>query len=207
MNGARTHSAVIRTADQPVATWRGGIIRAIVAEPPTKLGDLAAAHLWAGTATIERDGPYSVFANRMRIHLPLRGNGLQLHFQEPTETIVLAPFDQATFAGDRPLTVTLVDGAVEAFNLIFAPTVAAELTVYRLTATEPASQLPALPIAPGHALQLLYAVNGPVDVAVGEETVTLAGGDAYVRRAGEALRFQRVGSDVDVVYVYCYLND
>ncbi|MEZ4679358.1 MAG: hypothetical protein R2932_34575 [Caldilineaceae bacterium] len=35
----------------------------------------------------------------------IRGNGLQLHFQDPTETITLPTLEQATFPGDRPLTV------------------------------------------------------------------------------------------------------
>ncbi|MCB0185457.1 MAG: hypothetical protein KDE31_14405, partial [Caldilineaceae bacterium] len=56
------NATLIEGHEQPPATWRGGTTRAIYAFPAETLGNLAAAQLWVGTATIERDGPYSVFA-------------------------------------------------------------------------------------------------------------------------------------------------
>jgi environmental stress-induced protein Ves len=186
---------IIRANDQPAATWRGGTTRTIYAYPADTRARLASAHLWAGTATIERDGPYSVFTNRTRIHLPVRGNGLHLHFQDPAETIVLPTFAQATFAGDRPLNVTLIDGPVAAFNLFFHPTVQAELQLLHLApsvaTTIPATELTSTePTAAEQAsVQILYAVNGCCIVETGDgETAALQSGDAFVHEDGQALR-------------------
>lgn len=181
---------LIRAADQPLATWRGGTTRAIYAHPAATLGALAQAHFWVGTALIERDGPYSVFANRTRIHMPVRGNGLHLHFQEPNESITLENFIQATFAGDRPLAITLVDGPVEAFNLIFAPGVQAHLQVISFTAV-PMPLIQSRPVGTPplqHSIQVIYAVNGICLVESAEQTINLLSGDAFVCAVGTALR-------------------
>lgn len=173
---------LIEHAAQPVATWRGGTTRAVYAHPVERLADLAAAHIWVGTATIERGGAYSVFPNRTRIHLPIRGHGLHLHFQQPDEAVTLLNFEQAIFAGDRPLEVTLVDGAVEAFNLIFHPTVQATLQVLNLTADSSSATLPPMIAetdAAARVLQVVYVVNGSC-------TVSCAGAQAAVAQAGDA---------------------
>jgi environmental stress-induced protein Ves len=191
MSGATmTTGTLIPATDQPLATWRGGTTRAIYAYPAETLSALAQAHFWVGTALIERDGPYSVFANRTRIHMPVRGKGLHLHFQDPTESTTLHTFDQATFAGDRPLAVTLVDGPVEAFNLIFHPSVQAHLQVLTLTAASmsiPPSHLAGSALS-SPAIQVVYAVNGTCDVDAAGQTAKLQPGDAFVCAVGTALR-------------------
>jgi environmental stress-induced protein Ves len=196
-------TALVKFQAQPIAVWRGGTTRAIYAQPPDKLAELATAHVWVGTATIERDGPYSVFANRTRVHLPIRGSGLQLHFQQPQETVKLSAFEQVVFAGDRPLDVMLVDGPVEAFNLIFHPAVQASLHVLHLTAGDGAVTLPPLaaPIEQMfQSVQVIYAVNGECKIKCTDgQEVLLQAGDALVRQRGNEISVGCIAWDADVV--------
>lgn len=200
---------VIKVANQPVATWRGGTMRAIYADPPEMLDKLAAAQLWIGTATIERNGPYSIFANRIRIHLPMRGNGLHLHFQEPAETVALPTFAQAAFAGDRPLNVTLVDGPVEALNLIFAPTVTAQVALLSPTANRAPLILPALTGTTDvvrKAVRILYAVDGSCTIQAQQgATYLLQRGDAFVGDARGAQVVQQHDEHSTVLHAHCLL--
>ena len=195
--------AFVRAAAQPVATWRGGITRAIYAYPPEHLTQLAAAHVWVGTATIERDCAYSVFPNRTRIHLPIRGNGLHLRFRQPDAAIDLHNFAQTTFAGDRPLDVTLLDGPVQAFNLIFHPTVQAGLQVLHLTARAGRTALAPLPpgaVAGRRAVRVIYAVNGACNCEeAGAQPITLQAGDACVPTQDSGISVSSEDEDADVV--------
>lgn len=178
---ATPRSAIIRHKDQPAGQWTGGTTNAIYAYPPATLGAMAQARLWIGTAAIVRSAPYSHFANRQRVHLPIRGNGLQLHFQEPTETVTVPTFAQARFAGDRPLQAALIDGPVEAFNLIFAPDVVATVRVIRNDVTTLTLPLPAATPTVANAVHVLYAVNGEVAIGLAEQPVAQLGpGDAFV---------------------------
>jgi len=199
---------LIAADEQPLATWRGGTTRAIYAYPPAMLGAMAQAELWVGTAWIERDGPYTLFTDRTRIHLPMRGKGLQLHFEEPTASSTLETFAQATFAGDRPLQVTLVDGAVEAFNLIFQPTVQANLTVLHLQTTDDVTTLPQArsPLAaPQIALQILYLVDGHCTVEEPNGAPTqLSPADAYLCDATEEIRLGGLGANVTLLQAICF---
>jgi len=190
------NATVIEANDQPLATWRGGTTQAIYAEPAETLSNMTAAQLWVGTATIERDGPYSVFANRMRIHLPMRGNGLQLHFQEPTETITLPTLEQATFPGDRPLTVTLLNGTVEAFNLIFQPTVQAAVRVIHLM------QAASITIPQAVAQrQIFYMVAGTCNIAQTACTpVRMAHGAALVGALDEGYELTCTGAPATIIH-------
>ena len=185
-----TTNRLMRATDQPLAIWRGGTTRAIYAYPAETLGAMAQAHFWVGTAVIERDGPYSVFVNRTRIHMPVCGNGLHLHFQAPAESTTLHSFDQATFAGDRPLDVALIDGPVEAFNLIFAPGVQAHLQMISLTGAPMPITPPELAGSPplSHGIQVIYAMNGTCQVESSAQTAKLQPGDAFVCAVGTALR-------------------
>jgi hypothetical protein len=99
--------------------WSGGTTCAIWAEPAAALTSPAAARWWVGTAVIERDAPYSHFAGRHRLHLPIRGQGLRLRFRNPSEEVALASGTQHQFDGERPVEAALVDGFVVAFNLIY----------------------------------------------------------------------------------------
>jgi len=201
---------IVKRSEQLSATWRGGTTRAIYAYPPEQIDNLAAAHLWLGTATIARDGAYSVFAARTRIHLPMLGNGLRLHFQEPSEICLLKSFEQIRFAGDRPLAVTLVDGEIEAFNAIFHPSVHAEVDTHQVSTEQRMISLSSEPLPSDTngnvplALQLLYAVNGSCVVALPNgESHMLAMGDAYIGGANEAIQLHYCDRAVAVIRARC----
>ena len=194
---------LITHATQREGTWTGGTTKAIYAYPPEKLGTMAQAQLWIGTAAITQSAPYSHFPQRGRIHLPMSGNGLHLHFQEPAETVTLASFDQHHFPGDRPLYAELIDGPVEAFNLMFDAAVLADVSVVRSTVDSLALTLPTPPIH--HAdlphwrvVYVLYAVNGEVYVALADQpAVRLAVGDAFVIEVGAEGAAQGLTLDLD----------
>ena len=65
----------------PQANADGGTTSAIYAYPSAAIGTPATAQLWVGTAVIDRASAYSFFADRQRVHVPIHGNGLRLHFQ------------------------------------------------------------------------------------------------------------------------------
>lgn len=176
---------VIKRSTQLAGQWTGGTTNAIYAYPSTMLGAMAQARFWIGTAAIVRSAPYSHFANRQRVHLPVRGNGLQLHFQEPTETVTLPTFAQARFAGDRPVQAALIDGPVDAFNLIFAPDVAATVRVIQNDVTTLTLPLPAESSIVTNAVHVLYVVNGEVAIGLADHPVAeLTSGEAFVIEEG-----------------------
>ena len=49
-------------------TWAGGTTSAIWACPAETLTAPARSHVWVGTATIDRDAPYSYFPHQERLH-------------------------------------------------------------------------------------------------------------------------------------------
>ena len=179
-------------AAQKPGTWAGGTTRAIYAYPPESIGTPANAQLWAGTAVIDRAAAYSFFPERTRIHMPIHGNGIRLHFQNPAEVVALSTFAQHCFDGARPVQVELVDGAIVAFNLIVQADVAAAVHVLHVGSQELALELDRLSAAHAHTAstasvaQIVYAVNGVVALIIADQpAIRLHPADAFVfhRRA------------------------
>jgi environmental stress-induced protein Ves len=174
-------------AAQTPGAWAGGTTRAIYAYPPDSMHTPANAQVWVGTAVIDRAAAYSFFPERMRIHVPIHGNGIRLHFQNPAEVIALSTFAQHRFDGARPVQAELVDGSIVAFNLIVQTDVAAEVQVLHIGGEELALELDRSPAAHAHTaratsvVQIVYAVTGAVALKIAEQpAVTLHPADAFV---------------------------
>src|SRR5215212_9136197 len=105
MNDNTAFGTRVEQAAQTPGTWAGGTTRAIYAYPPESIGTPANAQLWVGTAVIDRAAAYSFFPERRRIHMPIHGNGIRLHFQSPAEVVALSTFAQHRFDGARPVQV------------------------------------------------------------------------------------------------------
>lgn len=164
-------------ADQMPGTWAGGTTRAIAAVPPEGLGGPAQARLWVGTAVIERAAPYSHFAGRARLQIPIRGNGIRLRFREPDELIELSTFAQHRFSGARPTHVELLDGPILALNLIAETAATMQAQVIHVSAQPIA--LPSL--GPATALRVLYVATGTLVLSTaGGEALTLQEDEAFV---------------------------
>jgi environmental stress-induced protein Ves len=186
----------IAQAEQAPGNWPGGTTRAIYAYPHEGTTGPANALLWVGTATIERAAPYTYFAGRKRVHVPVQGNGLKLHFQQPEETVAVVNRGQHTFAGDRPVTVELTDGQVLAFNLIVVNEAQAGAEVLELNE---ATTLPAL-AGDGHVVRVIYAVTGQLQVEHGAKQATiLQPEDAYALESGQPLTIKPLETGVVVV--------
>jgi environmental stress-induced protein Ves len=176
---------LVRRAEQTPGSWGGGTTLAIYAEPPESIGSAGTARVWIGTATIERSADFSFLPGRMRVHMPIQGHGLRLHFQAPLETVALTSFAQHRFDGARPVHAELVDGPIAAFNLIAQPDVEATIQVLELEQElvrvgRAAEQTP--PIDPAD-LRLVYAIAGSLELAIADQhTATLLAGDAFVWR-------------------------
>jgi environmental stress-induced protein Ves len=168
----------LEPADYLPGSWPGGSTRAIYADPPTALAAPAAARLWAGTATIERPAAYSYFPGRVRIHIPIRGNGLRLRFEAPDELVELASLDQHRFDGARPVRVELVNGPVEAFNLIVRADAVARAEVLRLELDDIVALASPSDSMPAAAVRLVYVVSGAVTVGPPGQTALQLGPDA-----------------------------
>lgn len=184
-------------ATQTCGSWAGGTTSAIYAYPPDSIGTPATAQLWVGTAEIDRASVYSFFPERLRVHLPIHGNGIRLHFQNPAEMISLSTFAQHRFDGARPLQVELVDGPVVAFNLIVQADVAAEVQVLQVGDQELALELDRIPAPTARAasvVQIVYAVADGVALMIADQPpITLNPADAFVfhpRALGEPLGVQ-----------------
>jgi environmental stress-induced protein Ves len=175
----------IAHAAQPPGTWAGGTTRAIYAYPSESIGTPATAQLWVGTAVIDRVAAYSFFPERTRIHVPIHGNGIRLHFQNPAEVVALGSFAQHRFDGARPVQVELIDGAIIAFNLIVHADVAAEIDVLHIGSQNLALELDRIPAAhttrAASVVQIVYAVTGTVALMLAAQSaITLHPADAFV---------------------------
>jgi environmental stress-induced protein Ves len=171
---------------QPPGTWAGGTTQAIYAYPPGSGLTPATALLWVGTAVIQQPAAYSYFPDRTRVHIPIHGNGIRLHFQAPAEVIALATFDQHRFDGARPVQVELVDGPVVAFNLIAQTELITQAQVIRVAAEAAVPAFPSPP-PPAHAaegmsvVRVVYAVNSVVAIrTAGQKAAQLEPDDAFV---------------------------
>jgi environmental stress-induced protein Ves len=172
-------------AAQTPGIWAGGTTRAIYAHPPGSIGTPASAQLWAGTAVIDRAAAYSFFPARLRIHVPIHGHGIRLHFQHPAEVIALSTFEQYRFDGARPVQVELADGEIVAFNLIVQTDVAAEVHVLQIGSQALALELDRTPAAQtaraASVVMLVYAVSGAVALLIADQPgVMLNPADAFV---------------------------
>jgi environmental stress-induced protein Ves len=175
----------IEQAAQALGIWAGGTTRAIYAYPPEAIGALANAQLWVGTAVIDRAAAYSYFPERTRVHVPIHGHGIRLHFRDPAEVIALSTFEQLRFDGARPVQAELVSGPIVAFNLIVQADVAAEVQVLPVDEDRLALDVDRIPA--GHTthtpsvVHVVYAVNGAMAIEVaGQHAVTLHPADAFV---------------------------
>jgi len=176
----------IAYAAQTPGTWAGGTTRALYADPPEAIATPAAARAWVGTAVIERPAPYSHFADRIRLQIPIQGNGIRLRFQAPPELVVLEPFAQHRFDGARPVEVELQAGPIVAFNLIVRADVFAEAQVVALEAEPLLWQLGAPPLPAGaasglKAVRLIYLISGALTLQLAEQAaLTLHPDDGFV---------------------------
>jgi environmental stress-induced protein Ves len=176
----------VERAAQTPGIWAGGTTSAIYAYPAESISAPASAQLWVGTATIERAAAYSYFPARRRIHLPIQGNGICLHFQEPAELVALSTFAQHSFDGARPVQVELVAGPVVAFNVIVQTNVAAEVQVLRVGSQQLAFDLDRAPTTaptahPTSVVHILYAAAGAAALATaGQPAIKLDPADAFV---------------------------
>ena len=173
---------VVRQSEQPRASWAGGATQALFAWPATALQSIRDAQAWAGTATIERNAPYSYLPSLQRVHMPISGNGLVLHFEQPTETTTLERLQQHRFDGARPLHAHLIDGPVLAFNLLARSDVTLDLDILHVTperislvAEDTRPELHDL------AVQVVYVVSGMLTIEPsGQAPLDLGAGDGYI---------------------------
>ena len=184
----KTNSSIgthIKHAAQTPGTWAGGTSNAIFAHPPETLGAATTARVWVATAVIEHDTAFSHFAERQRVHVPIHGNGINLHFQNPEETVKLETFDQHCFDGARPLQVTLNDGPIVAFNLIVQKDVIAQAQVLRIKNSEvmPPISVSVKPENTATVVRVIYALGTVTLEVAGEPTIRLQPNDAFVFHA------------------------
>jgi len=109
---------VVRTADAPRVRWRndGGWTREIMRSPSA-----GEQFDWrVSIAEVETVGPFSAFDGYDRVLVLLEGAGMDLRFVDDGRTVHLRPDERrARFAGEAPITATLVDGPTTDFNLIW----------------------------------------------------------------------------------------
>ena len=191
-----THSPLyVQQAATTPTSWAGGSVHHLYSHPAaTQLGD--SNNLFTlNTATIERSVPYSDFAGYTRVHVPISGGRLRLHFQQPAATVELGRFQQHTFDGGRPLRAELVGEAVTAFNLIMRRKL--EAVVSAVQVDEEPLALPAL-AGNQRAVRLLFVVEGIVQIE-GSEIIAGAG-DAVAWPVDAPMAF-RVGAVTDAAIV------
>lgn len=70
-------------------------------------------------AEIECNSTFSVFPGTDRALMLLSGKGLRLRFEDGECVELLAPYDVARFAGERPLIGELIEGPTHDFNLMW----------------------------------------------------------------------------------------
>ena len=114
----------------------------------------------------------------------VHGDGLRLHFREPSEAVVLARNTPYQFHGERPVEATLAAGPVVAFNLIYPADGIAEASAVSVGADElvwPHSVLEEGGVIPRVPVRIVYSIAGALTVSTGaEHRVTLASDDTLV---------------------------
>lgn len=162
--------------------WAGGTTSAIWACPAEALTAPAKAHVWVGTATIDRNAPYSHFPRQERLHIPVQGDGLRLRFRDPAEVVTLERGGQHCFGGERPVEAALVGEPVVAFNLIYRQGVTSTAQVITI-GPEPfvwSCERPQ-PVGGDLVVRVIYVVSGRLAVGIpAHASATLHTADAYV---------------------------
>jgi environmental stress-induced protein Ves len=174
----------IALREQAVDTWAGGTTQEIAKYPPQSDKRSGNYLYWVGTATIERSASYSYFGGCSRVHMPIAGNGIELRFQDPFETVELGTYAQHSFSGERRVFAELIDGPVKAFNLVLGQGATGTIEVTTVT-TEPMKislGRDSLDVkSPGQLDGILYALNGRITVIIGDRReIVLENGDAFV---------------------------
>ena len=108
-----------QAADYPRMPWKngGGTTQEVARNP----GDGSAAFEWRlSIADVAQDGGFSAFNGYQRIITVLEGRGIQLTVDGREQT-PLTPRQAYAFAGDARVDCRLLDGAIQDFNLIYAP--------------------------------------------------------------------------------------
>jgi|GEM_PF-2687824 len=169
---------------QQPGTWPGGQVHEIFRDPLGSDYPNGNYRLWVGTATIERPADYTHFANAERLHIPLAGRGLRLHFRQPDETTELATGESCTFSGERPLHAIPADGPVFAFNLIYRQ---GQISGARFVDVKAKRQALPLYAPPGADLtQIVYAVAGEFLVDGWGKSQLMRAGDTSIYRLTES---------------------
>ncbi len=124
--------------------------------------------LWRlSIAEVAADGPFSRFDNIDRIIMLLEGSGFRLHGVGDAPQVLDTPLTPFTFAGETPIHCSLISGAVRDFNLMTRRNaLTPQLQVLRIGSE---AQTVAL-----SAQTLVYVVSGSVDIALGDQRLTLA---------------------------------
>jgi environmental stress-induced protein Ves len=105
---------LIRPAEYRVMQWKngGGVTTEIYVSPPSGAFD------WrVSIATVNADGPFSVFAGYERHIMTLSGQGMVLDI-EGCGKFTLEPLQPFSFSGDARVHGSLLEGAVLDFNLM-----------------------------------------------------------------------------------------
>ena len=105
---------VIRPSEYRVMPWKngGGVTTEICASPPSGAFD------WrVSIATVNADGPFSVFTGYERHIMTLSGEGMVLDI-EGRGKFTLEPLRPFSFSGDAQVHGSLLQGAVLDFNLM-----------------------------------------------------------------------------------------
>lgn len=211
--------AHIPHAAQPTGTWSGGSTRALFAYPSGSLQPVGSGQVWIGTATIEQSADYSFFAERIRVHVPTKGNGIRLHFGAPTEVVTLPTFAQCRFDGTRPVHAELIDGPVTAFNLIMQPDVEAVVKVLPLkqdtiSLSDEAIHSLHIQTADGTTvLHLVYVIAGSVGIMHAEEQAAMLHADeafvfhphAMPEAYNNAIMLRRLEQHTEVIVVELHM--
>lgn len=110
---------IFKEADYRRMPWKNGlgVTCEIRREPPEEAGDF----VWrVSIADIKENGPFSKFADYMRVICTLEGRGMFLTV-DGVKTHPLLPYDPFVFHGASVVESELIDGPIRDFNLIYRP--------------------------------------------------------------------------------------
>ena len=129
-------------------------------------------HWRLSLAEIATDGPFSVFPNIDRVLTVIAGEGIALR-RDGADTRILHTGDAIRFMGEAAIDCTLLAGPTRDLNLMV------DRRFARFRVNEPV-------IAEAGAVVLLYAFED-VEIAMEQERMTVAAGDAWMSEGGGAI--------------------
>ena len=184
----------LTSADYKIMPWKngGGSTTELYVEPGR-----AGGFLWrVSIASVASDGPFSQFAGYDRHIMALDGGGMLLKGGPAGDITVSPALVPGSFAGDWPITATLLAGPIRDFNLItLRASCRGRIECFELRGAQS--------FEPGGCASFIHMLRGTATFAPGGDHTALGEGNSLLF-SGELLNLR--ASNGPALFALCRIN-